>query len=163
MYLKTRTRATAVAALGLAAALVPAASASAQDPVPVGPNQYFSATVNGASSNAVVKVVCPGPIGPNSTGHPISGQTVEVYELLPPTASNVGFTGSAAHQIDAGFVSPSAANAPIVMSAYFVQYQIPTTYNLPCSGQGVVAFVPQPTSGTARNAYVTVTFLNIGV
>lgn len=160
-----------LAALGLTAAIAPAAQA-VQDPIPVGPNYYFTATVNGGptpTSTAVpaIKVVCPGPITPGETGHPISGQTVEVDAAFPPYSNltQLGFTGSAAHEIDAIIGTPSGAavNPPIVLKNFFVAYPIPTTLNLPCGGNGVVSFVPIPTSPTARGVAINVVFENIAV
>lgn len=160
-----------LAALAVSAAAAPAAQA-VQDPIPVGPNYYFTATVNGgptptSAAIPVIKVVCPGPITPGETGHPIAGQTVEVDAVFPPTpvSSALGFTGSSAHEIDALFTSPAAAsvNPPIVLSNFFVAYPIPTTLNLPCGGSGVVSFVPIPTSPTARGVAVDVLFENIAL
>lgn len=156
---------TALALAGLAAP-----TASADVAVPVGPNQYFTAAVNPgvASSGTVpqIKVICPGPIVVGETGHPVSGQYVEAYEIYPPiTAQSPGFTGSAAHEIDALFSGPSAAfvNPPVVINAYFVQVPIPTTLNLPCGGSGTVSFVPIPTSSTARGYAVAVQYVDIAV
>jgi hypothetical protein len=161
---KTVLRALAPAALAATAIIAPAATASAQNALPIGPNQYFNAQVNGTAVNAKITVVCPGPVGPTSTGHPISGQYVEVFLILPPVTSSLGFTGTAANQIDA-FFGPlsSTANPPVVLKQYFVKYAIPTTLNLPCGGHGVVDFVPIPTSATARSYQVPVKYLNIGV
>jgi hypothetical protein len=159
-----------VFAFALTALAAPAASATAVlDPGPVGPNQYFTATVNPGSASTgttpVIVVACPGPVG--GTGHPIAGQSVEASLLLPPiTSTAVGFTGSAAHEIDVLFsgsaVTP-ATNPPIVISTYFVKVPIPTTLNLPCGGTGVVSFVPIPTSSTARGYAVKVEYANIAV
>lgn len=161
-----------LAALGLAGAVAPAAQA-VQDPIPVGPNYYFTATVNGgptptSTAVPVIKVICPGPITPGETGHPLAGQTVQVNALFPPYSvdlTQLGFTGSAAHEIDAIFGGPAAAavNPPIVLKAFFVAYPIPTSLNLPCGGSGSVSFVPIPTSPTARGVAVNVLFANIAV
>ena len=160
-----------LAALGLAVAVAPAAQA-VQDPIPVGPNYYFTATVNGGPTPAstaepVIKVVCPGPIYQGETGHPISGQTVEVDAVFPPYSNltQLGFTGSAAHEIDAIIGTPTGAvvNPPIVLKNFFVAYPIPTSLNLPCGGSGVVSFVPIPTSPTARGVAINVIFENIAV
>src|ERR1700736_1590607 len=91
--------------------LYPTLAALAQDPLRVRPTTYFPATVNAAASTAaepVIKVVCPGPVILGETGHPISGQFVEVEAVVPPTPlpPQIGFTGSAARQIDALFSSP---------------------------------------------------------
>lgn len=158
---------TALALAGLAA---PSASADPiQDPIPVGPNMYFTAAVNPqvASTGAapVIKVICPGPYQPGQTGHPLAGQYVEAYAVVPPTSSIVGYTGSAAHEIDALFSGPipSTANPPVVINNFFVQVPIPTTLNLPCGGTGTVSFVPIPTSPTAKGYAVKVVYANIAV
>jgi hypothetical protein len=161
-----------LAALGLTAAIAPAAQA-VQDPIPVGPNYYFTATVNGgptptSTAVPVIKVVCPGPVVPNETGHPIAGQTVQVNAIFPPYSVDVtqlGFTGSAAHEIDAIIGTPTGAavNPPIVLKNFFVAVPIPTSLNLPCGGNGVVSFVPIPTSPTARGVAINVIFENIAV
>jgi hypothetical protein len=154
----------ALAALALAAVTGPAASAAVQDPIPIGPNMYFVGLINGATQNAVIKVVCPGPVVSGETGHPISGQTVEVETVLPPVPTTVGYTGSAADSIDAIFGPlSSSTNEVVKLTSFFAPVAIPTSLVLPCSGSGVVTFVPLPTSSTARNATVTVTYLNIAV
>lgn len=157
----------AVSAAALVLALAPAASADAV--VAVGPNQFFTAQVNGPASTAApsaIKVICPGPATPGQTGHPVAGQTVEVLLVLPPVVSPnaLGFTGSAAHQIDVFFgPASSGVAAPVTLTAYGVVAKIPTTLLLPCSGTGVVDFVPVPTSATARSYEVPVVYENIAV
>jgi hypothetical protein len=69
---------------------------------------------------------------------------------------NVGFTGSAAHTIDVRFPDPTAT--PGILRDYAVPSMIPTSLTFPCVGSGTVAFVPDPTSPTARTS--TVTFLH---
>jgi hypothetical protein len=165
-----RTFTPVLAALAASALAAPAAVADpVPDAVPIRPNTFFTATVNpnsaGTAAEPVIKVVCPGPVTPNETGHPVAGQSVEVQEVLPPGPATLGFTGSAGTSIDAHFSAPSAAtaNPPIVLTAYFVPVQIPTSFNLPCGGEGTVSFVPNPTSPTARSVAVKVLFLNIAV
>jgi hypothetical protein len=157
-------------ALALAGLVAPAASADpVQDPIAVGPNMYFTAAVNPGvvtpGTTPVIKVVCPGPIQPGETGHPISGQYVEAYAVVPPTSSIVGFTGSAAYEIDALFsgATPTTVNPPVVIKDFFVEVPIPTTLNLPCGGSGTVSFVPIPTSSTAKGYAVKVYYANIAV
>jgi len=162
---KIRTRYPLLAALVLTAAAVPSVALAAgpvQDPLPIGPNQAFIGLVNGKSSGAVITMVCPGPIAAGETGHPLGGQTVEVETVLPVAAAD-GFTGSAGTQIDALFnaTTTSNVNPPVEFTAYFVKEPIPTTDVFPCSGPGVVSFVPLPTSATARGYAVSVTFGNI--
>jgi hypothetical protein len=166
MSVKLRGRYPALAALVLAAAVVPAtafASAQVSDPLPIGPNLPFVGLVDGVDNNAVIKMVCPGPISPAETGHPLGGQTLEVSTLLPASVAAPGNTGSAATQIDADFntVSAAGANPPVVFNSFFVQEPIPITDVFPCSGSGAVTFVPLPTSATARSFTVGVTFGNI--
>lgn len=161
----------AVAALALAALAAPAASADvAPPPTPVGPDTYFTAAVEPGyvfpGGVPIIKVICPGPVVVGQTGHPLAGQYIEAYRLLPPvTASAVGFTGSAADQIDAlfTFTGPTAAavNPPVVIKEFDVAVPIPTTLNLPCGGSGTVSFVPVPTSPTARGVAVPVEYANI--
>jgi hypothetical protein len=157
----SRQRYAALAAFALIVASAPAASAAGvvQDPLPVGPDAYFIGLVNGSSSEGSIALACLSPATPGETGHPLPGQTVEVETVLA-VASVTGFTGSAAHSIDAIFTTPSAAaaNPPIVFTAFFVPEAIPTTDTFPCSGSGVVSFVPLPTSPTARGFAVPVAF-----
>lgn len=162
-----RRTAPVTAVVALAAAMAPGASADAI--VAVGANQFFTGQVNGPASTtgaSVIKVFCPGPVTPTSTGHPLSGQTVAVQLVLPPVVSpnTLGFTGSAANQINV-FFSPnsSGAAAPVALNAYNVPGKIPTTLTLPCGGTGVVDFVPAPGSATARAYHVPVVYENVGV
>ncbi len=49
------------AAFGVALTVPAAAAARQQDPVPIGPNEYFSGYINGhPPGKAVIKVICPG-------------------------------------------------------------------------------------------------------
>ena len=155
-------RLAAAATVALGAALVPAATAAAavQDPIPVTPNTSFIGLVNGASADAVITVVCPGPITPSSVGHPVSGQTAEVRSVQP-TVTPVGYTGSLGREIVAGFDSSTSAQQGLVFTSYFAPGKIPTTWLLPCGGTGTMLFVPEPTSPTARSYSLTVSFQNI--
>jgi hypothetical protein len=104
-------------------------------------------------------MACFGPIRPGQTGHPFAGQTVEVLPAPVSTTSDIGFTGSAADDIDVHFPTPTVANAPVVLHDYAVTAPIPVSLTLPCFGSGPVTFVPNPTSPTARTATVTVSFV----
>lgn len=141
----------AAAALALSAGAVAAQS-------PVGPNQQFAGVVNGKAADATIFMVCPGPAFPGQTGHPKAGQGVEVVEN-----TGAGFTGSAAREIVAAFGPSSSVAETLVFTEYGVTQDIPTTFLLPCAGTGTVVFSPAPTSPTARNATVKVTFVNIAV
>lgn len=161
----SRHRSLMLAALVLAATAVPTAAFATgpiQDPVKIGPDQPFIGLVNGKSSDATIVMACLGPITPGETGHPVGNQTVEV-ETASTVAATDGYTGSAGTQIDALFSAPvsSNVNPPIEFTSYFVKELIPTTDVLPCSGSGVVSFVPLPTSATARGYAVSVTFVDI--
>lgn len=149
----------------IAAALLAAAGSAAPaaaDPLPIGPQQYFSGLVNDVSDNAVIKVVCPGPVGGDRTGHPVSGQSVAVAPSRDSGDAIAGYTGDAADHIvvDFGVVSTTK---PTTLAAYSTKADIPTDLSLPCSGTGEVTFVPAPTSDTARSDVVTVTYENIAL
>jgi hypothetical protein len=150
----------AVAAATITAVTAAPASADAIiDPAPIGPHQYFYGEVNDQAGHATIQMGCFGPIHPGQTGHPLAGQTVKVLPAPAPTTSDIGFTGSAAHAIDVYFPTPTVTNIPVVLRDYAVTAPIPTTLTLPCFGSGKVAFVPDPTSPTARTATVTVSFV----
>ncbi|MBM9506209.1 hypothetical protein [Actinacidiphila acididurans] len=151
----------AVALFGGAIGL-PAASAAVVDPAPIGPHQYFTGEVNGASVNAVIKLACPGPVGIGQTGHPLAGQTVDVLPAASSSAAGVGYTGESADSVRVDF-GGATTTAPLVLTSYAVKAAIPTSLNLPCSGTGTVAFVPAPTSTTASPALVKVTYANIAL
>jgi len=149
-----------IGALGLAAAPLTAAAA----PPPIGPNQVFQGQVNGVTDGAVIKVVCLGPVTSTSTGHPVSGQTVDaLYAPGSTSLDGIGYTGSAADHLVVDFGGGPVIGTPVTLSAYDTKVEIPDWLNLPCSGTGKVNFVPAPTSSTARTATVVVTYENIGV
>ena len=158
-----------IVALALAGGAVglPSVAAAAVDPAPIGPHQFFVGEVNGistaSSAAAVIKVGCFGPVTPGETGHPVAGQYVDVLPVAPPTTVDDGYTGESADHIVVDFGVPSSTGLPVTLTSYAVRAEIPTTLSLPCSGAGDVAFVPAPTSATARTALVKVTYENIGV
>jgi hypothetical protein len=145
-------------AAAAAVTLLMVASASAL-PVQgkVGPNQVFGGLVNGqggASAPAVIRMACFGPLRPGQTGHPLAGQTVEVFR---PEAivGHFGNTGPNGTSIVAFFgpppPEPQATTSPTPVSAgtvtfkrYGVVKAIPKSLVLPCSGTGHVFFVPMP-------------------
>lgn len=156
--------ATALAAGGIAVTAAPAATAATgPTPLPIGPHQYFSGRVNGLATGAAIKVLCVGPVGPDSTGHPLSGQTVSVHFEAVPTSKALGYTGESADRVLVGFTTATTGNQPLTLTRYDVDVAIPTTLNLPCGGQGTVVFAPSPTSLTAQDATVGVTYVNVGV
>jgi hypothetical protein len=158
-------RAGVVAAVALAAtALGISASAAVVFPQPVAPHQTFIGEVNGTAVNAVIQVVCPGPVTPGETGHPVSGQGVEAtVPVTVPAGARPGYTGESANHIVVDFGTPVSTSAATVLAYYDVTLAIPTSLELPCSGTGEVAFIPTPTSPTARTGYVAVTYENIAV
>lgn len=145
------------------------ASAAVQDPVPIGPNEFFIGLVNGSngvSSPAIIQTSCFGPVQPGQTGHPLPGQTVEVQEVVPVSVGTVGYTGNA-DSITAylGWPYPAAATTlePVAtFSSYYVKEPIPVTLTVPCGGQGAMVFVPNAppnvAAPTGRSDTVPVTF-----
>jgi hypothetical protein len=133
----------------------------------IGPHQHFAGSVNGsfgAPVPAVIKVVCPGPARLGQSGHPLSGQTVEVSMAIS-MFSNSGFTGKNASSIAVFFgPPPPSMTGPgqVTFTRYGVPKAIPTSLNLPCSGSGVVTFVPFPESPpTSRSEGVAVDYENV--
>lgn len=152
--------AAAAVVVGSIVSLAPAASA--QDPVPIGPNQYFQGQVKGLHSGAVIYVVCPGPATPGQLGHPVSGQSVDV--VLNSATTPGGYTGSLGKSVVASFgPTSSSAVQTLTFTSYYAPQNIPTTFWLPCGGSAVIPFAPQPTSPTAVTDHVSVTFENIAV
>ncbi len=133
----------------------------------VGPHQYFEGLVNGSpgiGGPAVIKVVCPGPTG--QTGHPLAGQTVEV-ELPKVVLSDSGYTGDDATDITAFFGPPppsAASSGHVKFTKYGVAKPIPTSLDVPYSGDGSVTFVPFPKSPPAsQSTSVAVEFAHVAV
>ncbi len=90
---------TLAAAAALAVTAVPAVSAAASptpDPVPIGHNQFFAGLVFGTAEQSQIEVACAGPA---TTGHPMTGQSVEAILVAPPAPPSAGFTGSRASTI----------------------------------------------------------------
>lgn len=169
--LRNARRSSLILAMTGALAVATAAGAAAspvQDPVPIGPNEFFAGLVNGSdgiTSPAVISSGCIGPIVQGETGHPLPGQTVEVELAQPPVSSAAGYTGNAS-SITAFLTWPaSSVSAPELVAtftSYYVAEPIPVTLTVPCGGQGEVSFVPVPAStpSTGHPATVQVTFLS---
>ncbi|WP_055587879.1 hypothetical protein [Peterkaempfera griseoplana] len=152
------------AALGVLAvlagtALAPPAAAAVIDPAPIGPRQTFVGEVNGTSKGATVQMGCFGPIVPGATGHPLAGQSVDVLPASLSTTADVGYTGSAGTQVNVSFGEAVSVSLPVVLRAYAVKAEIPTSLVLPCYGSGKVVFTPQPTSADARSSTVVVDYV----
>lgn len=161
---------TRIAALGAStllalAATAATASAAVIDPLPIGPGIAFTGQVGGVSTGAVIQVGCFGPVTPGETGHPLAGQYLEVV-TGPDSSATAGYTGTLATSINAYIEALSATTTPppaAVFTSFYVEAKIPTTINVPCYGPGTVAFVPVPTSPTARTSSIPVTFESEGV
>ena len=136
---------------------------------PVGPKQYFYGQVFGVASSSagqgVIRVACAGP---ESTGHPLPGQAVDVQQIFPPAATTTGYTGNFGTEIDAALTWSRGTITVVTPIATFTSYgvmmPIPTSITVPCNGSGVMGFAPSPNpdrSGTASS--VSVTFLSPGV
>ena len=151
-------------ALGVGAMGVFAApGAVAADPAPIGPNQSFQGQVNTVSVGAVIKVLCPGPVSPTATGHPVGGQTVDVVAGPFSGTSNVGYTGQSANHVLVQFGTAVSVTQAVTLSAYDTKVAIPASLDLPCYGAGKVDFVPVPTSATAVTSTIPVTYVNVGL
>ncbi len=135
------------------------APASAATPIggPIGPNQSFVGHVGGHHDNAVIQVVCAGPIWPGRTGPVVAGQKASVSPS--PALSGPGFTGKAGHAVVVGFSDD--ASRTTVLRAYNTPAPLPSGLRLPCFGTGTVVFTPRPTSPTAHPDVVAVTYQNI--
>ncbi|HEX4704546.1 MAG TPA: hypothetical protein VH352_20635 [Pseudonocardiaceae bacterium] len=138
------------------------------DPAPIGPNQFFTGIVNGASVNATITTNCIGPIRPGETGNPLPNQYVEVSP--GPSSGNVGigFTGSNGNSVIV-VLNTGGPTGPIqtvligTLHDYIVHLPIPTGITVPCAGPGDVAFVPSPGSSNAKSAIVNVNLVFLGL
>ncbi len=152
---------TAATAMAVAATAVPAAADGVVDPAPIAPGNHFIGEVNTAAANATIRVTCLGPIAIGQTGHPVAGQKVVALPVIPPISSIDGYTGTAANAIEVTIGAASSTATPIILHDWAIPAAIPATLTLPCSGTGAVAFVPIPTSPTARSYTVQVTFVAV--
>jgi hypothetical protein len=154
-----------------ATAMVVASAGAAVPPQgKVGPNQYFGALVNGRNDvggPVTIRMACFGAVRPGQKGHPMAGQTVEVFRPEVIVLHHSGYTGKNATSIVAFFGPPPPTAVPPTASATTVTFKkdgvnkpIPTSLLLPCSGTGTVYFVPLPMSppkshpATVRVSYV---------
>jgi hypothetical protein len=155
-----------IAAAACAVAAPVAVAAGASPPalaVKVGPRQDFAGLVNAKTSNAVIHVLCPGPV---NTGHPLAGQTAAVALVVDPITPNDGVTGTAATSIGAWLTwLATTAPPPPAYIATFTRYRtmpVPASITVPCSGSGQMLFLPAPGSPAVKAATVNLTFVNIG-
>jgi hypothetical protein len=150
------------------AALVSSADAAGK----VGPKQYFTGVINGIDGNRTtpirIEVRCAGSTRRGQTGHPVSGQTLAVHQLFPPsaTAGSIGYTGQDS-QVGVFFnAPPPAAGSRAKADAgttTFVRYDktkpLPTSLTLPCTGKGTVWFVPVAVVPPSQSESVSVKFV----
>jgi hypothetical protein len=131
----------------------------------VAAHQTFGGLVNGkngVSSPAPIRMACFGAVRPGQKGHPMGGQTVEVFR---PEAirGSFGNTGARASSILTFFHTPPPKPAPSASTVTFTRYgvkkAIPTSLSLPCAGTGKVYFMPLATSSSARTATVRVGYI----
>ena len=152
------------AATALALLLSQAAAGSAFAGQPIQPSQHFDGVVNGRRSAVTIKVVCGGPVSPGETGPVVSGQPVSVAK----GANGRGYTGLFSQVYF--WVNPRQGG-PRPMSITFTSYStprtIPTTFHMPCGGQGTVEFSSCPYLAPCAFGWVPetikVTFENIAV
>ena len=147
------------------AAALPAGAASR-----VGPKQYFTGVINGTDGNTstpiVIKMSCAEPLSTGEKGHPVSGQTLAVHELFPPSSSaagSLGYTGKGS-SIEVFFNAPppaaaSGASKTVTFTQYDKTQKLPTSESLPCSGSGTVYFSPVPVVPPSRSAAVPVDYV----
>jgi hypothetical protein len=147
------------ASLGYVSTIIAATAAlvlAVGPPAPVGPNQFFVGVVNDASVDAQVFVTCDAS---GTTGHPRAGQTVAVLPASGTGTAQAGFTGTAGKEIAVGVGAGTGTQAVLRLRLYQVREQIPTSLLVPCTGSGLVSFLPAPASDTSRPATVKVTFV----
>jgi hypothetical protein len=141
---------------------VPTTSASA-GPLPIGANQAFLGSVNGRFTDGTIDMACYGPVTPGEMGHPMSGQTLEIYSPPPPVyyqpGLKVGNTGDSATKIVASIANDGTVYGRVTFINYFTQISIPTDIELPCGGTGVVRFQPRPVNPNTVHGAVGVTFV----
>lgn len=141
----------------LTGAAAPAGAAS------IRAGQYFAGVVNGRRSNAVIQVVCGGPITPGETGPVASGQSVSVVKA----ANGRGYTGPFSQVYF--WVNPPPGG-PRPPSVTFTRYSTPQTIpavQVPCGGSGGVTFSSCPYLAPCAAGWVPetikVTFEDIAV
>jgi hypothetical protein len=141
-----------------------AATTSAFAGQPVKPGQHFNGVVNGRRSAVTIKVVCGGPVSAGETGPVASGQPVSVAKA----AHGRGYTGFFS-QVYFWVNPPPGGPQPMSLTytAYSTPQTIPTTFHVPCGGQGTVEFSSCPYLAPCAFGWVPetikVTFENIAV
>jgi hypothetical protein len=106
--------------------------------------------------------------GTATVGHPFPGQSVEIQQLaVPSSAAAPGYTGNFGVEVNADLIWSQGTVTTVTpiatFTSYGVQLPVPTSITVPCSGSGVMSFMPSPNpdnSGTPSN--VSVTFASPG-
>ena len=130
-------------------------------PQPIDENEIFRGVVNGSIGDggpAVIQMACFGPF----TGHPVAGQTVEVFRFpqVLPGSADFGFTGPAADSIQVDISTETTGlEKAVTFTDYNVKSEIPASLELPCSGTGRVNFIPSLIATGAKTASVPVEFV----
>ncbi len=143
-----------VMAVMLAAWVLGTTSVAAAELAPIRPGQLFNGFVNDQRPRATISMACFGPIRPAQTGHPMAGQQLSVSRSLDVPGGNTGSAGTR--------IKVMIGGAHPVRAAIFTHYgtqPLPTWLMLPCGGEGMVRFVPEPTSATAGSDVVHVSFV----
>ncbi len=93
-----------------------------------------------------MRILLPSRFTPHMGRHPLAGP---------------GFTGSAGRRIVVRFGDDPTKRA--ILASYDTPAPLPSGLQLPCYGTGEVRFSPRPSSPTARDDVVKVTYENIAV
>lgn len=154
-----RTLLPAAAALATVALTGPAAFAAPASGTypPIGPDEPFAA----AGPSVTYTVRCALPPTPGETGTPAANQDLYVVPAILGTPVR-GFTGANANHLDAVFSFTSMPSETVEIDYYFLSVPLPSTLRLPCSGSGVLTFVPLPTASNAQSETASVTYTTAG-
>lgn len=143
-----------VACLALAVAGSMPLSSEAGAGTPIKAGEHFLGLVNGRSKGPVVKTVCPGPVGPTSTG-PVAGkQTMSVVRAH----KGHGYTGLF-DSVYAWFQPAGGGGTPTQLHFrhYSAPASIPTSIHVPCGGSGTVVFSSCPYLAPCAAGWVATT------
>ncbi|MBV9484818.1 MAG: hypothetical protein JO246_02050 [Frankiaceae bacterium] len=144
------------------ACLGPFVAPDAATGAPIGPSQHFAGRVNGQTSPATVRTVCPGPSTSDRLGSVAGGQTVSVRRV----SSGQGYTGVSS-QVYAWFVQNQSVNGhhAAKITTYGTRVALPTSARVPCDGTGRIEFSSCPYLAPCAAGwvptYVKVRYVNI--
>jgi hypothetical protein len=162
MFRRTASRIAIASAVMLVVGAALAVPARADDG-PIGPKQYFYGEVFGLSSSTALNGIEVACAGPATTGHPVAGQYVAAHQIYPPATTTAGYTGNDGTEINVNLVYSRGTITVVTpvfatLRYYDQKVEIPTSLTVPCSGTGVLDFMPSPdpdNSGTASDVSVT--------